>query len=119
MTLYSDSDEPSEGQYGNVLTAFVREQHSTVGNTTSFTRLRVAQAVNEEAMVNPTFETHVRIELTLSSDTLHMIRDSECDKDKQKQRSRRRSNKKSPASGIVGEDVLICCENRTVSYRRC
>ena len=98
MTLYSDSDEPSEGQYGNVLTAFVREQHSTVGNTTSFTRLRVAQAVNEEAMVNPTFETHVRIELTLSSDTSHTIRNSECDNNKGSAVAKdRRKNHRHPA----------------------
>ena len=101
MTLYFDSDESSEGQLGNVLAASC---HGTTFNRRKYHKLSLdsalheqsvhGQAVNEEATVNPTFETHVRIELTLSSDTSHMIRDSECDKDKQKQCSRRRSKKK-------------------------
>ena len=130
MALYFDSDEPSEGLRWNIFfsascqgTTFNRRKYHTLSLDSVLQVQSVhGQTVNEEAMVNPTFETHVRIELTLSSDTSHMIRDSDCDNNKQKQCSRRRSKKKPPASGRPSKLLKVFTyEHRTVSYlyRRC
>ena len=119
---------PRKDSHGNVLAAscrgiFNRRRYHKLSLDSSLQDQSArGQAVNKEAMVNPTFGTHVRIELSLSSDTSHMIRDSDCDNNKQKQCSRRRSKKKPTASGRPAKLLKVFTyEHRTVSYlyRRC